>query len=371
MPARERVKTKYPGVHYVNVDGERVYYIVYRRKGETRVIEEKAFIPRKTMTPALANQIRSERIKGKSLTNKEQRRIAQAEKEANKGRMTFSRLWELYKEDHKHMASFESDASRYKLFILPSFGYKEPRELIPLDIDRLKRKVLSGKADQTVKHVLGLLERIARHGAKKQLCPGISFQIEKPSIDNLVTETLSKNQLNKLLQILDESEDLQIAAVMKLALFTGMRRGELFKLQWSDIDFEQGFIYIRSPKGKKSIHIPLNESARRLLENHPRTGSTVFLNDEGQPFSDPRKRINAIKEAAGLPEEFRPMHGLRHVYASLLASSGRVDIYTLQRLLTHKSTSMTQRYAHIMDQALKNASRVIVDTLTEVKKKGA
>ena len=170
MPARERIKTKYPGVYYVNINEGRVYYIVYRRKGETRVVEEKAFIPRKTMTPALANHIRSEKIKGKSLTNKEQRKTAQAEKEADKAKMTFARLWELYKEEHKQTASFRSDASRYKLFIMPSFGDKEPREIIPLDIDRLKRKVLNDKAAQTVKHVLGLLGRIAGNGVKKQLC---------------------------------------------------------------------------------------------------------------------------------------------------------------------------------------------------------
>ncbi|HQC19863.1 MAG TPA: tyrosine-type recombinase/integrase, partial [Smithella sp.] len=61
-------------------------------------------------------------------------------------------------------------------------------------------------------------------------------------------------------------------------------------------------------------------------------------------------------EAAGLPADFRPLHGLRHTYASMLASSGKVDLYTLQKLLTHKSPVMTQRYAHLRDEALRNAS---------------
>ena len=51
-----------------------------------------------------------------------------------------------------------------------------------------------------------------------------------------------------------------------------------------------------------------------------------------------------------------PLHGLRHVFASTLASSGKVDMYTLQKLLTHKSPIMTQRYAHLRDDALKRAS---------------
>jgi site-specific recombinase XerD len=53
---------------------------------------------------------------------------------------------------------------------------------------------------------------------------------------------------------------------------------------------------------------------------------------------------------------FRPLHGLRHVYASMLASSGKVDMYTLQKLLTHKSPQMTQRYAHLRDEALRRAA---------------
>jgi site-specific recombinase XerD len=71
---------------------------------------------------------------------------------------------------------------------------------------------------------------------------------------------------------------------------------------------------------------------------------------------DIHQQVNQIKEAAGLPKDFRALHGLRHVYASMLASSGQVDLYTLQKLLTHKSPAMTQRYAHLRDQALRQAA---------------
>jgi integrase len=60
------------------------------------------------------------------------------------------------------------------------------------------------------------------------------------------------------------------------------------------------------------------------------------------------------------------LHGLRHVYASMLASSGEVDLYTLQRLLTHKSPLMTQRYAHLRDAALKRAANVASDIIGQV-----
>ena len=82
---------------------------------------------------------------------------------------------------------------------------------------------------------------------------------------------------------------------------------------------------------------------------------------------DIQKRVNHIKQAAGIPADFRALHGLRHTYASMLASSGKVDLYTLQKLLTHKSPVMTQRYAHLRDETLKNASTLagqIIDAAT-------
>jgi len=79
--------------------------------------------------------------------------------------------------------------------------------------------------------------------------------------------------------------------------------------------------------------------------------------------------VNEIKKKAGLPKDFRPLHGLRHVFASMLASSGKVDMYALQKLLTHKSPSMTQRYAHLRDETLKRASALAGDLINQVLKK--
>jgi integrase len=91
----------------------------------------------------------------------------------------------------------------------------------------------------------------------------------------------------------------------------------------------------------------------------------VFPGLEGKQRQDAKKAMNRIKEQAGLPKSFRPLHGLRHVYASMLASSGQVDLYTLQKLLTHKSPMMTQRYAHLRDEALKSASYLMGKLISE------
>ena len=69
---------------------------------------------------------------------------------------------------------------------------------------------------------------------------------------------------------------------MRMALFTGMRRGEMFKLRWDDIDFHKGFISLRDPKGKEPQKIPLNDSAKLVFKSIPRHESAfVFLMNAG------------------------------------------------------------------------------------------
>jgi integrase len=361
MPAKDRFKTKYPGVYYIesstgrNGKPERVYYIMYRRYG--KLIEEKAGRQHAdNMTPAKAAGIRSRRMQGKELSNREKRKAIKAAKRSEAAKWTVDRLWTKYKAQ-RSPKGIAQDESRYQNYLEPLFGDKEPFEILPLDIDRLRRKKLKGKSPQTVKLTLALLRRIVNFGVKRQLCTPLPFSIEMPSVNNEKTEDLTQKQMRSLLEAIEADDDQQVANLMKLALFTGMRRGELFKLRWSDIDFDRGFIHIRDPKSGKDEKIPLNETARDLLVSHPKTDSPyVFPGRYGGQRTDVKKAVNRIKKRAGLPKDFRPLHGLRHVYASMLASSGKVDMFTLQKLLTHKSPQMTQRYAHLHDAALRRAA---------------
>jgi integrase len=76
-----------------------------------------------------------------------------------------------------------------------------------------------------------------------------------------------------------------------------------------------------------------------------------------------RRPIDRMRKRAGLPKDFRPLHGLRHTFASMLASSGQVDLFTLGKLLTHKSAAMTMRYAHLRDETLRRASDLASDLI--------
>jgi len=372
MPAIKRIKTNYPGVFYIDGTSpatgkpERIYYVRYRKNG--KMIEEKAGRQyQDDMTPARAAVLRAERMAGKSPNRREVREQQEAAKQSEANRWTFSRLWQEYKHRNPGLKGLVTDENRFHKHIQPSLGDRQPHTLTPFDVDRLRLTLLKTRKPGTVKNVLELLRRLINFAAKKHLCPTPSFTIEMPKVNNLKTEDLTPEQLARLLEAMDQDSNLQAAHFMKLALFTGMRRSELFKLRWEDVDFERNFIHIRDPKGGRDQKIPLNPEARMLLENHPRTESPfVFPGRHGAQRVDISKQVNRIKREAGLPKDFRPLHGLRHTYASMLASSGQVDLYTLQKLLTHKSPAMTQRYAHLRDEALRRASDLAGDLLGQV-----
>jgi integrase len=371
MPALKRIKTNYPGVFYIEGTSpatgkpERIFYIRYRKGG--KMIEEKAGRQfQDDMTPARAALDRADKMQGKKPSRREVREQREATKKVEADRRTINRLWQEYT-GHRQLKGLGQDRSRFEKYIAPAWGNKEPQEIQALEVDRLRLRVLKDKAPQTAKLILSLLRRVVNFGVKRQLCKPFSFHLEMPKVDNLKTEDLNPGQLSALLEAIEADANLQAASFMKMALFTGMRRGELFRLQWQDVDFERGFIHIRQPKGGQDQKIPLNQAARELLTNHPRTDSPfVFPGRGGNQRTDINKQVTRIKKAAGLPKDFRALHGLRHVYASMLASSGQVDLYTLQKLLTHKSAAMTQRYAHLRDEALKRGAEVAWELLTQV-----
>jgi integrase len=106
--------------------------------------------------------------------------------------------------------------------------------------------------------------------------------------------------LKTLLQVIEEDDHPYAGAVMKLALFTGMRASEILKLTWEDIDFERGFIRIRDPRERKTETIPLNESAQEVLESLKGDGSQfVFQGKKGKHWVDIHKETGGSRTKLG------------------------------------------------------------------------
>ncbi len=139
------------------------------------------------------------------------------------------------------------------------------------------------------------------------------------------------------------------APMVLLALNTGMRRGEIFALQWSDVDFSNKVITVRAAtaKSQRTRRIPLNAEALDVMKRWkgPREKQgLVFPGSDGKPMTNINRSWATIAAEAEL-KNFR-FHDCRHHFASRLVMSGS-DLYTVKELLGHSDFEMTQRYAHL------------------------
>lgn len=263
--------------------------------------------------------------------------------------------------------SWYVDQCNFNKHISPALGKKALDQITQFDIEGF---VLSLKKERnklgkpfsaaTIKHQLILLNRILNIALQWGDFTGQNpcKRVDKPKLNNTIVAYLSDDEITSLVNVLNEWPDLIPAAIIRFALFTGVRRSEIFKLEWRDIDADRQTVTLRDPKGILDQVLPLSPQAMEVLENVPREFETpfIFYSTNGTKRATIRHTWTKIKEAAGLPKSFR-FHDLRHNYASHLVSNG-VSLYAVQALLTHKDAKTTQKYAHLNDDALRQAANL-------------
>ena len=152
-------------------------------------------------------------------------------------------------------------------------------------------------------------------------------------------------------QLFEKFSD-HLMPMVLLSMNTGLRRGEVFNLQWESVNLIQKRLTITAhiSKSKKERHIPLNNEAVSVLlhwkEQQHIASAYVFPNNQGVPFNTINKGWAALLVKAEI-KNFR-WHDLRHHFASQLAIRG-VDLNTIRSLLGHASYSTTLRYAHLSE----------------------
>jgi integrase len=147
-----------------------------------------------------------------------------------------------------------------------------------------------------------------------------------------------------------------VVGAFHLLLFTGCRLREILNLRWSEIDFERGLLLLPDSKtGRKAV--VLNAPALQVLATLPRIGDFVILGDDPKkPRADLKKPWDLIRHNAGL-EDVR-VHDLRHTHASIGAGAG-LGLPIMGRLLGHKHSDTTAKYAHLDNDPLRRASNRI------------
>ena len=148
----------------------------------------------------------------------------------------------------------------------------------------------------------------------------------------------------------------KLKAIVTLAADTGLRKSELQRLTWGDVDFESRMITIRKTKNKDYRVIPMTETVYRLLITlrSSRNGTEQVI-----PFVDVGRGLSKASQKAGIKHVH--LHMLRHTFATRLRDRG-VPLDRIMELMGHKSMEMVLRYAKARPQQLIEAMRCLDDS---------
>jgi len=159
---------------------------------------------------------------------------------------------------------------------------------------------------------------------------------------------LAMNLTDEDLRRLVDSAAPHLKPILSLAIITGMRKSEILKMKWKDIDLRLGTIRVpaENSKTKRERFIPIDANLIAELDSIERKGDYIFLNPgTGKNIMEIKRSFKTALKAAGI--EDLHFHDLRHLAAYRLAKV--TDIVTASKILGHASIQMTMRYVHPTD----------------------
>ncbi len=156
---------------------------------------------------------------------------------------------------------------------------------------------------------------------------------------------VSPAEIKQLWLAIGTEKNLFIRTALQAYLFVGMRKTELLRLRWKDVDFVRKAIYLPDTKAGRSHTLPLTTHMEALLMGLPRIAGNphVFVgHTKGEHLTSLDKSWHTIRAKAELPDVW--IHDLRRTVGSWLASSG-YSLPQIGKVLNHSNPSTTQRYA--------------------------
>lgn len=380
---------------------------IYKITGEKKDGFQKYRVVVNYTDPSGKKKTAERKVYGKAAAEQAEEELRKKVREGSTGQdlrskpMTVEELWTLYEEEKKTEIRASTMAKKKSIIathVLPAIGKMPLRSLAKEDI--LNWRTTMSKKDLSV---------TMKNNAYKELRALLNFAVDRGLIrDNplkriptfrdpyqkSVPEKLryyTKDQYAKYIAEAEkeaaERNDLRawgILVFFEIAYLTGMRKGEIHALRWTDLE-DDAYIWVRRSitqklKGQKWVETPPKtpSSVRRLqlpkslkddLEEHKKRQMSVkgwkssfFIVGGPDPIPDTSiENANArFAEAAGLPHI--TIHEFRHSHASLLCNAG-INIKEIARRLGHADVEMTLRtYSHLYPKEEERAVSIL-DTL--------
>lgn len=303
--------------------------------------------------------------------------------------LTVSELCDQYLRDGtglKKASTLATDRGRIKRHIKPLLGTKRAASITKNDVVKFQNDIADGKTARdertgprgrsivrggkgTAARTVGLLGGIFSYACEAGLIDenpvsGVTRHKDKRNQRFLTQDDIAV--IGTCLKSLENDGKSHAAiSIVRLLLLTGARRGEIERLRWHEVDFHTRRLCLDDSKtGQKQI--PLNDDALNILIEVGKSRATdakgyVFPSEDGRGFySGTPKFWSHVRRLSGF-KELR-LHDLRHSFASLGLLQGS-SLAVLGALLGHKSYQTTQRYAHLTDDPLRNATENIGATI--------
>jgi len=311
----------------------------------------------------LAADIRSERVRS-------MRHGEELPKQKTKAPL-FKDIWmkyEAWAKQNKTRAGAD-DVSLYNSHIKNRFSDVRMDVITSFDLERMKADLSKeGLSPATIKHCLVLIRQVYNKAMAWGLYHGGNpvRGVKMPTLQNQRTRFLSHEEASELLNRLKGMRTPDLHDMALLSLYTGMRAGEIFNLKGYDLDFQNDIIRITDPKNKMTRHAYMTGTVRDMLQGRMpgKPEQLVFPDRNGKKIASISKVFFKIVKELGFNDGITDrrqgvtFHTLRHTFASWLALQGE-SIITLKDMLGHKSTAMTERYAHLVpDHKRKAAARL-------------
>lgn len=223
-----------------------------------------------------------------------------------------------------------------------------------------------GRKSRTIQRELSAIRSfyqfLIRHGRVEQ---NPAREVRAPRADRPLPKTCDAESIDRLLQVRDASDGLQVrdSAIFELIYSSGLRLAELVDIDLDDIDLAQRHLVVTG-KGNKTRHLPVGSKAaaavarwlkRRREYCHDTQQVALFVSRRGTRISprNVQSRLELLIRRQAMEQRLSP-HTLRHSFATHLLESSS-DLRAVQELLGHVNIATTQIYTHLDFQHLAQA----------------
>ncbi len=330
--------------------GRKAFVLSYRTQGRKRLLTLGEY---GTLTLDKARDL-AIRQKGQVIDGKD----PLAERKSIAGAKTVAELCHTYLDRYAvHKKSVSEDKRRIAQHVVPLWGNRKVEHLKRAEIAEAHHNVGQDHPYEANRR-LALIRRmlnLARHwGFVDEGWPnpasGIPMHPEQ-SRDRWVTP----EELPRLAQSIDEEPNVYIRSTLWLYLLTGMRRNELLRAKWDDIDWNRNELRLGETKAGRTHYVPLSPPALAILESIPRQEFNPYIlcgARKGRHLVNINSPWRRVRERAGVMDV--RLHDLRRTVGSWLAQAGN-DLHLIGKVLNHSNLSTSAVYARFSQDIIHKA----------------